>query len=215
MVLAACALLSAGCSSSNEHVVFTVATGFSNSATARTTDLVDIGLAPLHKLSDQRVTLRRVSLVPTPRLVHIRMVVGYLRKQVQIWTVGYGLGNYVKHWRRQMTPYRLPSIVTAAHSDSRWFLVLSLRFDKPGRYYLRPGEDRLHRRRAERLAVPKPVPDDDHHLAQQEAEEVLRVLLREQAPTRAFEGGQLVDRPSLVFATRRGGPIERTEDWRS
>jgi hypothetical protein len=137
MVLAMCALLTTGCSSSKAHVVFTVATGFSKRATARTTDLVDIGLDPLHNLSDQSVTLRRVSLVSAPRSVHIRMVVGYLRSQVQIWTLGYGLGNYVKHCRRQMTPYRLSSIATAPHSDSRLFLVLSLRFDKPGRYYLR------------------------------------------------------------------------------
>jgi hypothetical protein len=135
-VLAVCALLSTGCSSSGEHVVFTVATGFSSSATARTTDLVDIGLDPLHNLSDQKVALRRVSLVSAPRSVHIRMVTGYLRSQIQIWTIGYALGNFVKHCRRQMTPYRLPSIVTPPHSDSRWFLVLSLTFSKPGRYYL-------------------------------------------------------------------------------
>jgi len=54
VVLAACSLLSAGCSSTGEHVVFTLATGFSNRATARTTDLVDIGLDPLHNLSGQR-----------------------------------------------------------------------------------------------------------------------------------------------------------------
>jgi integrase len=29
------------------------------------------------------------------------------------------------------------------------------------------------------------------------------------------EAGQLMDGHDLVFATRRGGPIERTEDWRS
>jgi len=136
-VLAACASVSTGCSSTGEHVVFTVATGFSNRATARTTDLVDIGLPPLHNLSGQTVTLRGVSLVPAPRSVHIRMVTGYLHSQTHIWVLGFGLGNYVKHCRRQMTPYRLPSVVTPPHSDSRWYLVLSLTFSEPGRYYLR------------------------------------------------------------------------------
>jgi len=138
-VLAACALLSTGCSpgGEHEHVVFKVATGFSNKATARTTDLVDIGLPPLHNLSGQTVTLRGVSLVSAPRSVHIRMVTGYLRSQTHIWALGFAIGNFVKHCRREMTPYRLPSVVTAPHADSRWYLVLSLTFSKPGRYYLR------------------------------------------------------------------------------
>lgn len=51
--------------------------------------------------------------------------------------LAFALGNYVKHCRREMRPYRLTSVVTPPHSDSRWYLVLSLTFSKPGRYYLR------------------------------------------------------------------------------
>jgi len=135
-VLAACALLSTGCLSTGEHVVFKVISGFSNRATARTTDLVDIALPDLHNQTGQTVTLRRVSLVSAPRSVHLRMVTGYLPIHGGE-VLASGLGNYVKHCRRQMTPYRLTSVVTPPHSDSRWYLVLSLTFAKPGRYYLR------------------------------------------------------------------------------
>src|SRR5258708_35598402 len=110
-VLAACTLLGTGCSSTGERVVFTVATGFSNRATARTTDLVDIGLPDLRNQSGQTVTLRHVSLVSAPNSAHIRMVTGYLHSQTHVDVLGFALGNFVKHCRRQMTPYRLPSIV--------------------------------------------------------------------------------------------------------
>jgi len=132
-VLAACVLLSAGCSSTNEHVVFRVATGFSNAATARTTDLVDIGLPDLYNQSGQTVTLRDVRLVSAPRSVHVRMVTAYRPTQGEL---GYGLGNFVKHCRRQMKRYRLSSVVTPPRSASRWYLVLTLTFAHPGRYYL-------------------------------------------------------------------------------
>jgi hypothetical protein len=141
-LLAAGALISAGCSatsermvSTSERVVFRVATGFSNRATARTTDLVDIGMPDLYNQSAQTVTLRGVSLVAAPRSVHLLMVTGYLPTQGRN-VLGFGLGNYVEHCRRQMRPYPLQSVVTPPHSDSKWYLVLSLTFAKPGRYYL-------------------------------------------------------------------------------
>src|SRR6266702_3611028 len=112
-VLAACALLSTGCSpgGEHEHVVFKVATGFSNKATARTTDLVDIGLPS---------------------------------------------GNDpVSIAERRHGPARGLAVVPGALAD-----FLQARPLLPA-----TGEDRLHRRRARRLAVSEPLPDDDHHLA--------------------------------------------------
>ena len=135
-VLAACALLGTGCSSTGEHVVLTVATGFSNLATARTTDLVDIALPDLRNETSQTVTLRRVSLVSAPSSVHIRMVTGYLPVHGGE-VLAFGIGNYVENCRRDMRPYRLTSVVNPPHSDSRWYLVVSLTFGRPGRYYLR------------------------------------------------------------------------------
>jgi len=71
-VLAACALLSTGCSSGGEHLVFKIVIGFSNRGTATTTDLVDIAMSDLINQTDQTVTLRRVSLVSAPKSVHLR-----------------------------------------------------------------------------------------------------------------------------------------------
>jgi hypothetical protein len=135
-MLAAGALLSAGCSSTSEHVVFTVATGFSNRATARTTDLVDLGVQDLYNQSGQAVRLRAVSLVAVPRSVHLRRVTAYLHSQTGVHVLGYALGDFVKHCRRQMTPYPASSVVVPPRTYAKWFLVLSLTFAKPGRYYL-------------------------------------------------------------------------------
>lgn len=134
-LLAASALLGAGCSGGGEHVVFAVATGFSNRATARTTDLVDIGLPDLVNDTGQTVTLRGVSLVAAPRSVHLRFTTGYLPTRYG-GVLAYGLGNFIKLCRRQMPPYPLSRVITPPHSDSKWYLVISLTFTKPGRYYL-------------------------------------------------------------------------------
>jgi hypothetical protein len=135
-VLAGLAALSTGCSSTDEHVVFKVATGFSNRATARTTDLVDIAMPDLINQSDQTVTVRRVRLVSAPPSARIRMITGYLPVHGGE-VLAFGLGNYVQHCRRSMKPYPLTSVVTPPHTDSRWYLVLSLTFSMPGRYHLR------------------------------------------------------------------------------
>jgi hypothetical protein len=50
--------------------------------------------------------------------------------------LAYGLGNFIAHCRRQMTPYPLSRVITPPHSDSKWYLVISLTFTKPDRYYL-------------------------------------------------------------------------------
>jgi len=134
VLLAAVAMLSAGCSGGGEHAVFAVATGFSNRATARTSDLVDIGMPDLQNSTGQTVKLRGVNLVSAPRSVHLRFVTGYLYGQTG--QLGYGLGNFIDHCRRQMPPYRVSRVVTPPHSDSKWYLVLSLTFTKPGHYYL-------------------------------------------------------------------------------
>src|SRR5215472_5013582 len=96
VMLAAGAVLSAGCSSTSEHVVFTVATGFSNRATARTTDLVDLGVQDLYNQSGQPVRLRAVSLVAAPRSVRLRRVTAYLHSQTGVHVLGYALGDFVK-----------------------------------------------------------------------------------------------------------------------
>jgi hypothetical protein len=135
-LLAAGALLGAGCSSSSEHAVFAVATGQSTSATARTTDLVDLGVPDLYNQNGQTVTLRGVSLVTTPRSVHLRMVTAYLHSQTGVHQLGYAYGDFLKHCRHQMTPYPVSSVVVPPHSYAKWFLVLSVTFARPGRYYL-------------------------------------------------------------------------------
>ncbi|MHB1597055.1 MAG: hypothetical protein ACYCO9_22890 [Streptosporangiaceae bacterium] len=135
--LAACALLGTGCSPvTGEHVVFQIASGFSNRATATTADLVDIGMPDLINQSGHAVTIRRVSLVSAPPSVHLRMVTGYLPIRGGE-VLAFAIGNYVQHCRRVMRPYRLTSVINPPHQHSRWYLVISLNFSKPGHYYLR------------------------------------------------------------------------------
>jgi hypothetical protein len=135
-LLAASALVSAGCSSTGEHDVFTVVTGQSTSATARTSDLIDLGVPDLYNQSGQAVRLRDVRLVSAPESVHLRRVIAYLHSQTGIGQIGYAYGDFVKHCRRLMTPYPVSSVVVRPHSYAKWFLVLSVTFAKPGRYYL-------------------------------------------------------------------------------
>jgi hypothetical protein len=135
-LLAASALVGAGCSSTGAHVVFTVVIGQSTTATARTTDLVDLGVPDLYNQSSQAVRLRSVSLVSVPTSVRLRRVIAYLHSQTGVGTLGYGYGDLVRHCRRQMTPYPISSVVVAPHAYAKWFLVLSVTFAKPGRYYL-------------------------------------------------------------------------------
>lgn len=135
-LLAAGALLGAGCSSTDEHAVFTVATGQSTSATARTTDLADLGVPDLYNQSGQTVRLLGVSLVSAPSSVRLRRVTAYLHSQTGVHVLGYALGDFVRHCRRQMTPYPVSSVVVPPHTYAKWYLVLSVTFARPGHYYL-------------------------------------------------------------------------------
>jgi hypothetical protein len=134
--LTACVLACGGCSTAGENAVFTVVTGQSTSATARTTDLVDLGVPDLYNQSTQTVRLRDVRLVSVPRYVHLMRVIAYLHSQTGIGQIGYAYGDFVEHCRRQMTPYPVSSVVVRPHSYAKWYLVLSVTFAKPGRYYL-------------------------------------------------------------------------------
>ncbi len=135
-LLAAAAVLGAGCSPAGEQAVFTVAIGQSNVATARTTDLADLGVPDLYNQSGQTVRLLGVSLVAVPSAVRLRRVTAYLHSQTGVNVLGYALGDFVRHCRRQMTPYPVSGVVVPPHAYARWYLVLSVTFARPGRYYL-------------------------------------------------------------------------------
>jgi hypothetical protein len=132
-ILVIATVLLGSCSSSGgEHVVFKVATGFSQGGSDTTANVVDIGLPfGLYNLSDHTVRLSGIRLVGTTAAVHLRSVTAYRGNGVGIVD-----GDLLKLCRRSYRPYPVTDAVTQPHSNSRWFIVIAVTFTRPGRYLL-------------------------------------------------------------------------------
>jgi hypothetical protein len=68
-----------------------------------------------------------------PSAVHVTSVTAYLDDANNI---GMETGDLLNYCRKQDRPYPMNDVVTPPHSDSAWYLVIAIRFAKPGRYYL-------------------------------------------------------------------------------
>jgi hypothetical protein len=132
--LLAIVLSTAGCSAARpgEGVVFRPVSLASEGLSATTIDVVDVGALALHNVTGRSVRLRGVSLVSVPRAVHVRSVTAY-RYGIAI---GIARGDLLKYCLKQDRPYPVTDVVTRPHSDSEWYVVISMTFTKPGRYYL-------------------------------------------------------------------------------
>ncbi len=135
-VLLAVAVLAGGCSAGPhgaERAVFTVATGFREGSRATTVDIVDIGVPFLHNSSGQRVRILGVGLASVPASVRLLSVTAHPATDGRI---GIGHGDMVKLCRKEFPPYPVTDAVTAPHANSNWYVLLAVRFTRPGRFYL-------------------------------------------------------------------------------
>jgi hypothetical protein len=138
VVAAAVAVVMAltGCSltGNSEHIVFAVASGFTQGGLSNTKDVINIGVPGLKNISGNTVKLSSVVLVSPPRALKVVSTTAYLYSQTRSG-IGITHGNYLKNCK-QLTPYAVSDVSAKEHSWSHWLVVIAVKITKPGKYYL-------------------------------------------------------------------------------
>src|SRR5579859_1979535 len=130
----------AGCSSpaprhGGPRAVLAVQTGVTDGYLRNRNEIVDIGLPPLHNLTGHAIRLRWVRWVDQPASARIISVRAYTYAQVGHGFIG-AEGSLPIACPRQYKPVPVTSVVTPAHGDSRWFVVVTFTIAKVGFYHL-------------------------------------------------------------------------------
>jgi hypothetical protein len=137
LAVVAAVLLAACAGPGGEKVVFPHSAGALSSGVSPTGQIINLGLAPLHNSSSSSVRIQSVRLVGAARGVRVVSVTAYLWRQVGLGAlIGY-IGDLPKTCPRQFTPHPVTDAVTPARSDSRWMVVVAVRFARPGHYDFR------------------------------------------------------------------------------
>lgn len=138
--LAAVGLL-AGCSQgsvASESVVFTIARDPHLSGVVAPNEILDVGLPQLFNLSGNAVKLTRVTIATNNPAARVRYVAAF-RYGWPFKNLRVARGNLLA-CRARGQSYPLTDVVTAANSDSGWYIVIGLSFSKPGHYSLGPAK---------------------------------------------------------------------------
>jgi hypothetical protein len=120
-----------------EADVFAVApaAGYTQSMPSTTINENDVAIPLLHNLSSNSVRLRWVRLTGVPKAVRVDSVVAY--KYGQVGAIALSQGNLLTGPCRQaMTPYPVPDVAAAPHSDSDWYVMIGFTITRPGRYHI-------------------------------------------------------------------------------
>ncbi|HET9896674.1 MAG TPA: hypothetical protein VFQ44_17225 [Streptosporangiaceae bacterium] len=124
--------LAVGCSGSGEHTVFAIATDFGEGDRAvRTIDIIDVGVPSLYNVTDQSVRVRKVALASAPPAVRLLGATAHPGQ-----AVGIVFGDLSSRCAKEYPAHPVTDALIRPRSRSNWFLVLAIRFSKPGRYYL-------------------------------------------------------------------------------
>jgi hypothetical protein len=122
-------------STTSERIVFAVASGFTTTMPDHTREIIDIGIYPLRNITGRAVRLVSVSFANPPSEVHTLTVRAYNYNQTRDVTLG-GEGDLSKECPATFIPHDVSSIVTPAHKDTPWFIVIEFTISRPGSYYL-------------------------------------------------------------------------------
>jgi hypothetical protein len=132
------ALALAACGSSGPKVVFpTPADGAVSTGVSPTGKIINLGLPPLHNSSGASVRITSVRLTGQPKTVHLVSVTAYRWRQVGLGELIGAIGDLPRTCPSHFRPHKVTDAVTAAHADSAWMVVVSVRFSQPGRYHFR------------------------------------------------------------------------------
>jgi hypothetical protein len=137
LAAAAAALVAACGGPGGEKAVFPMPSGALSTGASPTGQIINLGLAPLHNSSNSSVRIRSVQLVLPAQGVRVVSVTAYLWRQVGVGSILGQIGNLPRTCPRQFTPHPVTAAVTPARSDSRWMVVVAVRFSRPGRYDFR------------------------------------------------------------------------------
>jgi hypothetical protein len=131
---AAAVVLLAGCGGrgGGEKVVFPTPSGALLSGASPTGQIINMGLHPLHNSSKGSVRIQSVRLVGMPGGVRLVGVTAYLEDQVGLGAIVGFIGDLAKTCPAKFTPHPVTAAVTPARSDSRWEIVVAVRFTRPG-----------------------------------------------------------------------------------